>query len=377
MKSEKNPKVVVAVTNDLVFDRRVEKVCRSLMEWGWEPILAGRLLPGSPPLNRPYATKRFRLWWNKGALFYAFYNCRLLVFLLFQKVQAIHANDLDTLPACYLASRWKKVPLVYDSHEYFTEVPELQNRPFPRWVWRTWEARIFPRLKHVFTVNRVIAGIYQEQYGVPVQVVRNVPQPEGLSPKSPGDMKGVFRVILQGAGINIDRGAEELLEAFRLLDDRFHLYIIGSGDVWPWLVEKCAAWNLDNRVSLVRRIPYAELMGYTAACHLGVTLDKPTNANYRYSLPNKLFDYFRAGIPVLCSDLEVVGGIVRKHHAGWVVDRHEPSFLAETIRQIADDATYALRRSNAAKAASGYTWDCEVEPMKHCYIGLRHNHREL
>ena len=122
-------RIIVSVTNDLATDQRVHKVCTFLMEQGAQVTLVGRKLPNSLPVKREYRTHRMRLLFKKGALFYVFFNIRLYLYLLFHRCDVLVANDLDTLLANAEAKRWKRIPLVYDSHEYFTEVPELTGRP--------------------------------------------------------------------------------------------------------------------------------------------------------------------------------------------------------------------------------------------------------
>src|SRR5689334_15932835 len=122
-------KVIISVTSDLVTDQRVHKVSQTLHANGFDVLLVGRKMRKSLPLEkRAYRTKRFALWFEKTALFYMNYNIRLFFFLLFSRVDILLSNDLDTLPANYLVSILRKKPLVYDSHEYFTGVPELQHR---------------------------------------------------------------------------------------------------------------------------------------------------------------------------------------------------------------------------------------------------------
>src|SRR5690554_2991253 len=126
----KNKKIIVSVTNDLYTDQRVHKVCMFLYENGYEVLLVGRKLKNSEPItDRPYSIKRFKLVFNAGALFYSNYNLRLFWFLLFTRFDVLLSNDLDTLLANYCAHRLKsKSRLVYDTHELFTEVPELTAR---------------------------------------------------------------------------------------------------------------------------------------------------------------------------------------------------------------------------------------------------------
>ena len=169
-------KIIVSVTSDLVSDNRVHKVCTTLNNMGFEVLLVGRKLPGSLPVDaRQYAVKRFNLVFHKGPLFYAAYNFRLYLFLLFSNFDILLSNDLDTLPANFIASKVKNKPLVYDSHEYFTEVPELINRPRVKKVWEWLEKKMIPNIKTAFTVCNSIAKIYEAKYGTPFKVVRNLP----------------------------------------------------------------------------------------------------------------------------------------------------------------------------------------------------------
>ncbi|TNF50590.1 MAG: glycosyltransferase, partial [Bacteroidetes bacterium] len=170
-----NNRVVVSVTNDLVTDNRVDKVCTFLVSQGYKVLLVGRKRRKSPEMpRRDYATKRMRLLFEKGPFFYAEYNFRLFWFLLFRKVNVLVSNDLDTLLANYLAHKLKGGKLVYDSHEFYTEVPELVSRPGVRRIWLSIEKWIFPKLKLVYTVNESIADAYNERYGLLPKVVRNI-----------------------------------------------------------------------------------------------------------------------------------------------------------------------------------------------------------
>lgn len=364
--------ILIAVTNDLSTDQRVHKVASFLERSGWNVTLVGRLLPHSLPLNRSYKTKRFRLFFNKGALFYANYNLRLFLWLIFQrKTTAILSNDLDTLFACFLASKMKNSTVYYDSHELYTEVPELTNRPRVRKVWLAIEKWIFPKIKNVYTVNHSIAEIYQEKYRVPIRVVRNVSplwQPKSrLSRIELGLPEDKDIIILQGAGINIDRGAEEAVAAMHFVSNAV-LVFVGSGDVLPLLKKKVAAEKLEDKVIFIGKKPYEEMMQYTHHASLGLTLDKDTNANYRYSLPNKVFDYMHAGTPIVASNLVEIRRLIEQHDIGRIIASHDPKDIAACIQQLLNDkGLLRTLKENCLIAAKKEHWEVEEKVLMEIY----------
>lgn len=348
-------RAIVSVTNDLATDNRVHRTCTVLQELGYDVLLVGRQLPGSLPLERPYRTRRMRLLFNKGPLFYAEYNLRLFFLLLLSRATFFFSNDLDTLLPNFLAARLRGKELVYDTHEFFTEVPELVQRPRVRAVWLAIERRIFPKLKTVITVNQSIADAYKQRYGQDLHVVRNIPMPRELGPlpsRAALDLPADKHIlVLQGSGINVDRGAEEAVLAMRELPDCL-LLIIGGGDAWPVLQQLVKEHALDGRVRLIGKLPYARMMDYTRNADLGLTLDKDTNLNYCFSLPNKLFDYLHAGIPVLATDLPEVTAIVRGKDCGMVIADATPRAIAQAASGLfSNSGRWSTLRRNATFAA--------------------------
>jgi len=364
-------RVVVSVTNDLVTDQRVHRICSTLSQNNYEILLIGRQFSDSKTLQKKYKTYRFKLLFNKGALFYAEYNIRLFLKLLFTKSDILLSNDLDTLLANFLASKMLKKKLVYDSHELFTEVPELINRPFIQKIWLNIEKFIFPKLKNVYTVNEEIAKIYNKKYHVKVRVIKNIAlkyNSKNIDSNFRQKIKGANKmIILQGSGINMDRGAEEAVEMMQYLENTI-LYIIGSGDVIAILKEKVTHLKLNNKVILKDRIPYKQLMKYTQIADLGLSLDKNTNLNYEYSLPNKVFDYIQTCTPILASNRKLVANLITKQNIGKITTTHNPKKLAELVTSIFNDKEeYALWIKNLKKAAEIFNWEKEAEKLIKIY----------
>ncbi len=368
----KKKRVIVSVINDLATDQRVARVCFMLTEMGFDVLQVGRVLPNSPPLpQRPWHQKRMRLLFRKGPLFYAEFNLRLFFFLLIHKADVLVANDLDTLLPSFLMNKLRGIPLVYDSHEFFTETPEVIHRPLVRGIWLTIEKNIVPRLPWMITVNESLAQIFTKKYGIKTLAIRNVPSlrplPHPADLASEGIPVGHNILILQGSGINIHRGAEEVVEAMRYLENTI-LLIVGSGDVIETLKKMAEEPRIAGKVIFIPRLPAEKLATLTAAAHIGLSVDKDICPNYHFSLPNKLFDYIHAGTPVLASNLPEVRKIVEQWQIGRILPNHEPRQIAATLHHmLSDRESLTLYRQNCLKAREELCWEKEKIPLQKCY----------
>ncbi len=371
-------KVIVSVINDLSTDQRVHKTCNTIHALGYDVILIGRKQRKSQPLlPRRYELKRMSLFFEKGMFFYIEYQIRLFIYLLVNKADILVSNDLDTLLPNYIISKSRRIPLVYDTHELFCEVPELQHRPLKRSMWKFIERSIFPHLKHVFTVNDSIAAIYKKEYGVDVKVLRNVPLLFNHTPfikktkKELGIPENKKIILLQGAGINVNRGAEEAVEAMQYIDNAI-LLIIGSGDVIKLLKRLAVELNLSAKIVFIGKIPFQELRQYTRHADLGLTLDKGTNLNYKYSLPNKLFDYIHAGVPILSSDLPEIKKIINEYDIGDCIDIHDPEHIAKKIfTMLHEETILQVWKKNTKIAAENLNWEKEEIQLITVFNGFR------
>lgn len=358
--------VVISVSNDLVTDQRVARTIEVLQVLDYSITLVGRELPSSMDIQRPYKTYRFKLWFHKGFLFYANYNIRLFFFLLFRNYDLYFSNDLDTLLPNLLVSKLKSKKLIYDSHEYFLGVPEIQNRKVVKKVWTLIERYCLPKVNGFITVNNSIKELYYKDYSKQACVIRNIGDsrlPLALkSRKELGLPKDKFILINQGAGINVDRGMEEALEAISLLDDCL-LLLVGKGDVIPKLKEMVKSKNLEAKVFFIDPKPYLEMLQYTLNSDCGLSLDKNSNINYQFSMPNKLFDYIKSEIPVLCSDIIEVSTVVRNYEIGQIISDHKPESIVNAVKSIRELGKEYFR-SNLIKAAAENNWEMESEKLK-------------
>ncbi len=142
------------------------------------------------------------------------------------------------------------------------------------------------------------------------------------------------------------------------------LLIVGSGDVIEYLHELQEKFDLQEKVIFVDKVPLKELANYTRNSDLGLTLDKPTSINYQLSLPNKLFDYLQAGIPVLASNLVEVARIVNDYQVGEIIDNHDPKEIARKINEMLGDPDKMVSwKYNIEKASKELCWEKEEEVL--------------
>jgi len=369
------PRVAFSVTNCICHDQRVMKIAGTISRLGCDIIIIGRKSGHCCNSDSvPFPTRRFRMIFKRGFFFYKFFNIRLFIYLLFHKNGILVSNDLDTLLPNFLVSKIRNLPLVYDSHEYFTGVPELQNRKFVKWIWKSIEKFIFPYLKHVITVSDSIATQYEKEYRLRPLTVRNCARKsDQIVPFSRGELElnaEHLLLIFQGSGINADRGGEELIDAIAITED-VSLLIIGSGDKFEILIEKTKNQGLSERIKFIPILPWETLMRYTRSVDAGLSLDKNSNLNYSFSLPNKLFDYISAGIPVIASDLPEISKVINEYNCGILVSEVTSGEISKAIKVLRDNrGLLSELKRNSVIASESIIWDTESLKVADLYRSI-------
>ena len=359
-------RIVVSVTSDLVSDNRVHKVCTSLKKMGFDVLLIGRKRRKSLLLEpREYPTRRLKLLFETGPLFYAEFNFRLFLILLFSKLDVLLANDLDTLSANFRISKLKKRPLIYDSHEYFTESPELIHRPKVQRFWLNIEEKIVPQLKYAYTVCDSIANIYSEKYGIPFRVVRNMPN--AIQQKDTIQIKSSEKIILYQGAVNTGRGLKQAISAMHFIEEA-KLVIAGDGYLKSELEKFTRENNLEPKVEFKGLLPMEELAKLTPQADLGLSIEEDLGLNYRFALPNKLFDYIQAQVPVLVTNLPEMAAVVNQYKIGEITNSLNPEKLAIKIKEILfNESKNAEWKKNLKTAAKELTWENEEKVLQEIY----------
>lgn len=348
-------RIIISVSSDLSTDQRILKVARSCFSNGYDVLLVGRKLKNSQTLTLPFQYKRFRLLFNHSALFYVEINIRLFFLLLFSSSDILLSNDTDTLPANFIVKKIRRKKLVFDAHELFPEVPELANRPRVKHVWEKLEDWIFPQLTHSYTVCKSIADYYKNKYGIDMKVVRNVPYTYlTTEQKSKISYPNKKIIIYQGA-LNMGRGLEWVLDAMPSVENGI-LVIIGDGDIRRELEEQTKMLIIEDRVVFLGKITADKLYKYTSSAAIGLCLLEEKGLSYYYALPNRIFDYIQAGVPVLATRFPEITNIVETYKTGVLIDHYEPHYLAEVIN---DMLAFPFNTDHFETAAKELCWEKE------------------
>lgn len=354
------PHLILTVTNDLTYDQRMQRIANTLVEAGYRVTLVGRVLPASKPLdNQAFAQVRLRCWWNKGFLFYAEYNLRLFVWLLRQRFDAVGSVDFDTLAAGCLASLLRRKKRVFDAHEHFTEVPELVGRPRVQHFWKTVARLCLPHYRHAYTVGPGIAGLLEQEYGLPFAVVRNVPLAKPLPNRPSGQSANRPFVLYQGA-LNEGRGIEALLESVTDWPENLQLRLAGEGDLSAQLRARAQELGLGERVQFLGFVKPADLPALTNAAWLGLNLLENKGLSYYYSLANKFFDYVQACVPVLTMDFPEYRALNAEHEVAVLLSDLNPKRIADVISHLWEHPeVYERLQNNCSQARQQWTWEQE------------------
>jgi glycosyltransferase involved in cell wall biosynthesis len=354
-------RIIISVTNDLTTDQRVAKTCDCFNELGYDILLIGRKIQNSLKYEDHYKTIRFRLLFNTGFLFYAEFNTRLFFKLLFSKKDLLLANDLDTLLPNYLISKLFSKKLVYDTHEYFTEVPELVGRKRTRSFWLFIEKIIFSKLKNVITVNDELAAIYSQKYHVPVTVIKNVPFDKHFNDSRRIKYgKPNQKVIIYQGSLNMGRGLELMIDTIPHLKNCI-LVIIGDGYMLQELKSRVVTLALQEKVLFLGKVLPKDLHDYTKNADLGISLEEDLGLNYRYALPNKLFDYIQAGIPVIASDLPLFSKMLTGFKVGEILKKRDPKSLSSLVEYVISNKAIYIKPLK--EASNFYNWNNEKKVL--------------
>ena len=359
-------KILFTVTNDLVYDQRMQRICSTLATNGYTVKLIGRQWKNSPSLTKlPFEQKRIYCLFKTGFLFYAEYNIRLFWYLLFQKATIFCAIDLDTILPCYFVSILRKKQRIYDAHELFTEQKEIVTRPFIHKIWLAVERFAVPKFSFGYTVNGFIADELKRRYGVQYSIVRNLP----LYYPLPTIDKNDERFIIYQGAVNEGRSFETLIPAMQYVSAR--LVICGKGNFFTQVQQLITQYGLSDKVILKGYVLPQELKKLTPQATIAVMLFESTGLNQYYSLSNRFFDYIMAAVPQVCVGYPEYKSINDVCAVASLISDTSTKTIADALNKLlADTVLYEQLRANCVSIRESMNWTTEATKLLLLYKKL-------
>jgi glycosyltransferase involved in cell wall biosynthesis len=376
--------VVMLVRNPYTHDTRVEKEARALLAAGHRVTIVADAAPGLPERGSRDGVDIVRV--RRPALRvpglrFLLHEWQLAGRLAALRPTVVHAHDSNALVPAAIAAARRRVPFVYDAHDLWLGRPRRGRSRLYFALNQAWYAVVerlaIPRAAATITVSRPIAEHLRRRYRLSaVHLVPNYPDvADEIGRRELRDLPGgdaidpTRPVVLYLGGLMAGRGLEQLVEAMAVVPDA-QLVFLGEGALEGEL--RAIAARASTRLVVLPPVPPDAVEAYAASAAVGVSPIVPSCLNYRYSLPNKLFQYMAAGIPVVASDFPQVREVVEGSASGVVVDTRRPEAIADGIRRVLGDPAEAAEMGTRGRAAvrDRYNWARAAAVLRSVYEAL-------
>jgi glycosyltransferase involved in cell wall biosynthesis len=311
---------------------------------------------------------------SKGLLFqiikYLEFSFKVYFYYRNRNIHCINIHTVDLLPLGVILKKVWKSKLIYDTHELETETNGLVGirKKISKWV----EQSLIGHVDMTIVVSESIADWYANEYKVrrPV-VVLNAPSARAISKKN------IFRqqlgirddqlIFLYQGGLDTGRGVQLVLDVFKAQQDDHNVIIfMGYGPLQPAIQ---SAASRHKNIYFHPAVAPQVLLEYTASADLGIYLIQNTCLNHNYCMPNKLFEYAMAGLPVLVSNMKDMSELVAKNQMGYVISDFS---MASVNRAIEDLLTkdLTIMKANANRTALENAWEIQEQKMHAAYQAI-------
>lgn len=305
---------------------------------------------------------------NSGVLFYLEFNIRLF-FKFFKHVDKLISNvDLDTILATRLYCLIKRKHFIFDAHEYFSEVPELSGKDFKKKIWKYVGRLCIPYSLQRYTVGDSLAEALTTDYNSAFKVIRNVAAysvGEKLMPDSSS-----FKIVYLGV-LNEGRGLEQLIDSLNFLPQKYHLVLIGEGDLSSRLRSMVNVdEGLKSRVEFAGMVKPEDIPSFLSQARIAANLLVNSSKSYYLSLANKYFDYVHAQIPTVGMQFPEYQQLNNDFETSVLIDELSPVKISQAILQLENETFYQKLKSNCFSASQVLNWETEKHKLLDIYRGV-------
>ncbi|AZB00815.1 glycosyltransferase [Chryseobacterium joostei] len=348
-------KIITSAFSNLYTDQRIEKVCQTLHENGYTIELIGNDWKGAEKMQRPYSFSRIHIISKSLKTAYFEFNWKLYHELKRKadKNTILHANDIDALLPNYLIAKKLNIPLVFDSHEIFSEMPAVQGKMSQK-LWRYVERTVIPKLTWMITASGSYAKWFQKTYGIHAVVVQNAPRKMNFDFEIPENNP---KILLYQGAINPFRGIDKVIMAMHHLNNVV-LKIAGDGPRKEEYENLVIQEKLQDKVQFLGKLMPEDLRKVTITADCGMSIEENGGDSYLYSLPNKVLDCIQARVPLILSNIPELQNIKNQFDVGEIIPDHRPKNIAAAVEKVLNKGrkNYLEELEKASKALC---WDNE------------------
>ena len=381
-----NKRVVHIVLNTFEYDSRVLKECKSLSQEGYDVTVIAYWRKGLKYEEESDGFKIYRLslktiLWSNHPLIqcikYFEFMVKSIIVINRIKPHICHGHDPSGLFVAYIAKIIWRVYLIYDSHELwgYTSHMKSYNRILYK-IGGILEKRIMKTANAIITVNESIAEIMKEKLtDHEIFIIRNIPENSEVNSKFSREylqLPNAKFIIIYVGSIAKGRGIEKLIRIMEGLDERVGLAVLGVEDIYMSHYKKILRNNnLNDRIKFLTLVKPDEVVNVCRFADIGIHPVENTCLNNYYCLPNKIFQYIHAGLPVLCSDFPEMRKIVDGYKVGEVFDVEDINNISNTINIFFEDMAKLMEyKNNCIKASATLDWNIEKLKLLDIYSQL-------
>ncbi len=296
---------------------------------------------------------------------------KITFYAIIKKPLVVHCNDLETLPAGFLIKLATKSKIVYDAHEL--EIHRVGMSEFTKKIYTFVESMLIKYVDGFITVSSSIMDWYKTTY---IQLtskailVRNITSSNSHPYKGKKYLKkqlGIKKCIplfIYVGGLKVSRNINTLLDFFSK-NQRFHVLFMGFGE----LAKKTRIYATQyQNIHFLEPVETSKIKSIIEQADIGLLLTDNSCLNHKYSLPNKLFQYLSAGIPILASNFPDIASYVKKFNAGWLIEPNKRS-IENFIRGIKINEIMEMKE-NLNENRPNFSWISEERNLINLYQDL-------
>ncbi|MCH7963541.1 MAG: glycosyltransferase [Bacteroidetes bacterium] len=361
-----NKKVLITFLGNIDYDTRCYNFYHTLKVNGFDVSFTGFdwLTKNFKPVKGDITIHKLK----KGFLslsFYLKFIWHIKLALFSSRASIFFAEDIYTLPFVVIFGKLKRVKIFYDSRELFGYLAGLKERKFVQSFWKAVEKLFIKHADHIITTGSMDSDVLKEMYGVNNTVVlRNFPR--YYKPAQQTDLRNQLginkdkKILLYQGVILKGRGIEKI---FDILPDmsEFVFVLIGGGEFENYYKNLAVERKIINQVFFIGKFNQEDLPKLTPSVDVGIVLIENISRSYYYALPNKLFEYIMAEVPVVVSNLPQMKEIVHKYNVGYAVDPDNKDELIAALKKLtSDEVLYKKFKQNCKIASKELNWENEI-----------------